>query len=110
MFPLNQEIRFFPSTYFMDDAIPTLVFVFLKYPKANQYVGQIDLPNDVMAELYTQHDKCDGVGDIGQIEVVNPEGFMNSDKTNDIIVNGYNVKELIRDAMNYISKHPDLFD
>lgn len=57
----------------------------------------IELPKGVLAILFTEWTKPSG-GEICSIQVVNPEAFLRAPELDDIEVNGYNVKELIREA------------
>lgn len=88
---MKKKINYYLGNYVFDENIPTFVIEF-DLVKA-RLVNEIEFPKEANTTVITQEDDF---GEIGRIEVVNPEAFIASDLTKYLEINGHNVKQLVR--------------
>ena len=89
-----ENVDFKVTTYFMDETVPAIGVYFLDV-SGKMFFGEIELPGDGVSMIYTDSTK---EGEISYIEIVDPSDFLSDPALDNIGINGYNVKELIRVA------------
>lgn len=96
-----ENFRFSLTEYELDENVPEID---IDFPNriGPTYRGEIELPKGVLAILFTEWTKPSG-GEICSIQVIDPEAFLRAPKLDDVEVNGYNVKELIREAYRQLN-------
>lgn len=62
------------------------------------YCGYEDTPDDIKTMIFTAQ-KGDGEGSYNYVEIINPEPFLNSKFADNYELNGYNIKQLILNAL-----------
>lgn len=89
-----ENFKFSLTEYELDETVPEID---IDFPNriGPTYRGEIELPDGVQSILFTEWTKFSG-GEICSLLVVDPEAFLKAPELDDIEVNGYNVKELIR--------------
>ncbi|WP_018659794.1 hypothetical protein [Allofustis seminis] len=85
---MTKKIEFWRGDYGLDPNIPSLHIQFERMDRMD--TGEIELDSNVDAILFTRQNGKK----IGGLELVNPQGFIDSPLTDKIKVNGHNVKEL----------------
>ena len=80
------------TDYELDSSIDVLDIV-LEYPTGG-YTDEVKLPDGILAACRYQVDKN---GVLNRIEVINPTVFIESAETDDVEIQGYNVKQLIHE-------------
>ena len=80
------------TDYELDYSIDVLD-VILEYPTGG-YTDEIELPDGIHAVCRYQVDKNDI---LNRIEIINPTAFIKSPETDNVEIQGYNVKQLISD-------------
>lgn len=96
----DKEIVFWPATYDLDDDVPAIDIGF-KWIHNAMYVDEIELPKETKSTIMLERNSND---EIGKIQVVDPDNFLAAKCTDNIEVNGYNVKQLVREALDYFQK------
>lgn len=96
----DKKIVFWPATYDLDDDVPAIDIGF-KWIHNAMYVDEIELPKETKSTIMLERNSND---EIGKIQVVDPENFLAAKCTDNIEVNGYNVKQLVREALDYFQK------
>ncbi|MDE6376330.1 MAG: hypothetical protein K2L20_04105 [Ligilactobacillus sp.] len=91
-----ENFKFSLTEYELDETVPEIA---IDFPNriGPTYRGEIELPDGVQSILFTEWTEFSG-GEICSLLVVDPEAFLKAPELDDIEVNGYNVKELIRVA------------
>lgn len=80
------------TEYELDSTIDVLN-IDLKYPTGG-YTNELELPDDVFAVCRYQ---VEDNGALNRIEIINPTVFIESPETDDVEIQGYNVKQLIHE-------------
>lgn len=91
-----ENFKFSLTEYELDENVPAIDIDFPNW-NGGGYRDELEIPGDSLSIVFLEWTEYDG-GEICSIQVVDPEAFLKAPELDDIEVNGYNVKELIRGA------------
>lgn len=94
-----KALQVWVSPYWMDEQYDVL-FIRISDDPTCTLVGFIEVPSGESYEILTRENENDLVG---AIEIINPQGFMRSEKANEIMFHGQNLKQFVTETMNQAS-------